>query len=108
MTEKINYSLIVCKVHIDTCLTQSSQTKEHKRDTEKEVTNEFSFLRINQCNTNKECWPYEVGNIKRETSRHNPCRQRRSDVRSHDNRDGLNQRQQSGIHKADRHNSSCC
>ena len=68
MTKEVEYSLIVCKIHVNTRLAQSSQSKEHKGDTKEKITDEFTLLRVNQCDTNKECWPDEIGNIKRETS----------------------------------------
>lgn len=49
------------QVHVDTGLSESSQTKEHKGNTKDEVANDFAFLAIDKDDGEEESRPYKVG-----------------------------------------------
>ena len=54
----------MCQIHVDTCLSESSQSEEHERDTEDEIADNLALLRVDKDNSDKESRPYKVGDIK--------------------------------------------
>ena len=97
----------MAKVHLSSRHAQCAQTKNEKGQTEEEVTDITILLQIDEHDTQEECRIDHIGNVERHTCRHNPGRQRRTDVGTHDNRNGLRQREQSRIHKRDGHHRGC-
>ena len=51
--------------------------------------------------------PHEVGNVERDACRHNPSRECRSDVRTHDDTDGLRKCEQRGVDERNGHYRCC-
>ena len=84
LAEEVEHSLVVCQVHVDARLAQCSQSEEHERDAEEEVADELAFLGVDQDYADKEGRPHKVGDVEREAGRHDPCRQCRADVGTHD------------------------
>ena len=90
-------------MHVLTCLAQHGQGKDEEGQTEQEVADVAVLLLINQDDADEESRIGQVAHVERHTCRHNPSRQRRTDVGTHNHRDGLCQRQQTGIDKRHRH-----
>ena len=106
--EEIEQSLILTQMHLRSRHAEGSQTQQQEWQTKQEVADISVFLQIDQDDTHEEGRIDSTGDVERHTSWHNPCRQRGSDVSTHNDRDGLSQRQEPGIHKRDCHHRRCC
>ena len=95
------------EVHFLARIVQSSEGEEHESDTKDEVAYVAVLLSIDEEQANEECRPDEVGDVERESRRHNPCRQCRSDVGTHDDRYSLHKREESGVDERDGHHRGC-
>ena len=103
--EEIQHRLILAQVHFRACHAKRSQSQKQERDTKEEVADIAIALLINKDDTYQEGWIHSAGDIEGHTCRHNPCREGRTDIGTHNDRDGLRQREQTGIHK--RHGHHC-
>ena len=87
--EERQHSLVSTNVHVDTRLTQGAQSQEHEGNTEEEVTHHSVTLAIDEDDGDEESGIDEVGDVERETCRHDPRRECRTDVGTHDDGNGL-------------------
>ncbi|MBR6494105.1 MAG: 2-C-methyl-D-erythritol 4-phosphate cytidylyltransferase, partial [Prevotella sp.] len=101
--EKRRHRRVVAEVHVVARHAQRRQSEQQKRQSEKEVAHVAAFLHVDEDDADEKARIDEVRDVKRRSERHDPRRERRSDVRTHDDADGLRQREQSGIHKRDGH-----
>ena len=84
-------------------LAEGGQGQEHKGYTKEEIAYVTAFLRIDKQQSDEENWPHEIAYLKREAGRHDPGRERGADVGAHDDRDGLDKGEQSGVDERDGH-----
>ena len=66
------------------------------------------LLQIDQDNAEEETGIDGHADVERCSQRHDPCRERGTDIGTHDDGDSLRQREQSGINKRYSHDSCCC
>ena len=107
-SEEIEHRLIMPQVHLCTCEPQRSESQQQQSQTEEEVADVTVTLHVNKDNAQEEAYIRHNADVERHTCRHDPGRQRRSDVGTHDDRDGLCQRQQAGVDKRNRHHRRSC
>ena len=77
------------QVHVCSRSLQSAKTEQEKADAEQEITYGLAPLTIYKDNGNEECRPHEVGDVERETRRHDPCCECGTDVGTHNDGDSL-------------------
>ena len=102
-TEKPNDVGVVLKVQLLARRTQHHERKKHKGYAKQEVASIAQPLIIYKDDAAKESGKDNDGKIHRIAQRHNPGRQRRPYVGTHNHANGLRQRQQSCRHKRHRH-----
>ena len=91
------------QVHFHTRLLQHSQGKEQEGKAEEEIADVAVLAQLDQDNARKKGRPHHVCHIEGETGRHDPRTHRRTDVRTHDDRNGLGEREQGRVHEGHRH-----
>ena len=101
--KEVQHGLILTQMHVLSRLAQDGQCEHQESNAKQEVADIAVLLLVDEDNTNEEGRIRQTTDVERHTCRHNPCRQRRTDVGTHNDRDGLSQRQQSSIHKRDGH-----
>ena len=90
-------------MHLHSRSTQGSQSQQQERDTEEEITHVAVFLQVDEDYTYQESGIDGAGDVEGHTCRHDPRRQRRSYISTHDDGDGLGERQQTGVHEGHSH-----
>ena len=98
----------MAEVHFLACGSEGGNGKKHKCYTKEEITDVAVLLSVYQQKGNEENWEYDVRHVERETKRHDPCRERGSNVGSHYHRYCLCQGKQSGIYERHRHDGGRC
>ena len=101
--EEIEHCLILAQMHVDARLSQRSQSQEHKGDTEEEIADITLLFIVDENDGNEESGIDKVGDVERETCRHDPCGERSTDIGTHDDGNSLCQREQTRIDKRNRH-----
>ena len=71
-------------MHIYARLAQRAQSEEHERYSEEEVAYVSLLLTVDKYDCNEERRVDKIGDVERESRRHDPCGEGRSDVCSHD------------------------
>ena len=102
-TEEIDDRRIVFQIEVLSCPTQENEGEEEKSNTKKEITEIAAFLAINEHDAEEERREDDYREIDIVAERHNPSRERSTDIGTHDNGDGLRQGQETGIDKRHRH-----
>ena len=71
-------------MHVLPRLTQDGQREYQKCNTKQEVADVTVLLLVDEDDTHEECWIGQAADVERHTSGHDPCRQRGSNVGTHD------------------------
>ena len=82
--EEVEHGLVVSEVHVNARLAQRAQSEEHERYSEEEVAYVSLLLTVDKYDCNEERRVDKIGDVERESRRHDPCGEGRSDVCSHD------------------------
>ena len=83
---------------------QSGKTEQQEREAHEEVTEVGVLFRVYECDRQHNRRIDDESQIERTTAQdHNPSGKSRTDVGTHDDRDGLRQREDTGRHEADGH-----
>ena len=98
----------MAEIHLRARHTKCAQTQDQECQTKEEVTYITVLLQVDQHNTKEESRINHIRDIERHTCRHNPSCERGSNIGTHNNRDGLSQRKQTGIYKRNGHYRGCC
>ena len=101
--EEVHDAFVVSQVHLLAGGAEHHEREKHERDAEEEVANVAVLLLIDEHDAQEKSGEYEVRQVDVVAERHDPCRQRRTDVGTHDDGDGLSEGQQSGVDKRNGH-----
>ena len=82
---------------------QRAQTQEEEGHAEEEVADDAVLLHVDEDDAEEEHGIDVVRNVERKSQRHDPGRDGRPDVGTHDDRDGLHQREQARVDKRHGH-----
>ena len=105
--EKFDHSRVVFKVHRLTRRTQHDQREEHEGGAEEEVAHIAVLFLVDEHDAEQERRIDDIGQVNVVAQRHDPRRERCAYVGTHDDRDGLRQRQQSCRHERHGHHRRC-
>lgn len=94
---------IVFQVECLSCATQQDEGKEKESDSKEEVAEVAAFLAINEHDAEEERREDNNRQIHIVAERHNPSRERSTDIGTHDDGDGLRQGQETCIDERHRH-----
>ena len=95
-------------MHVNAGLAQGAKSEEQESYTEEEITDDAAFLHVDEDDADEEGRIDEVGNVERESERHDPSGQRGSDVCTHDDGYGLGKCEQACVHKRNGHQRGSC
>ena len=102
--KEIAHGFHLIKVHLRGVDLQGRQAQEQEGQPHEEVTKVRILLRINECDGQDNRSINHQSQVERAaTEYHNPCREGRSDIRTHDDGDRLRQRENTRRDEADRH-----
>ena len=101
--EEGHHRLVMLQVHLLAGGAEHDQREEHEGDAEEEVAHVAVAFLVDEHHAHEEGREDHVRQIDVIAQRHNPCRERSADVGSHDDADGLGQREQSCRHERYRH-----
>ena len=87
--KEIHDGRLARQVHVNARLLEHSQRKQQERQSEQEITHIPVLPQLDQQDADQERRPHHIGDIERETRRHDPGAHRRADVRAHNDRNGL-------------------
>ena len=91
------------QIHLLTRQSQSGQSQEQQAQSEEEVTDIAVLLHIDEDDTQEESDVGHDTDIERRTQGDDPCRERGTDIGTHNHGDSLRQGEQSGINKRNSH-----
>ena len=102
-TEEVDGVGVVLKVEVGARCAQQDKGEEEKSDAEEEVANVAESLGIDEDDAHEESREHGHGEVHVVAQGHDPRRERRTDVSTHDDGDGLCQREKSGIDEGHSH-----
>ena len=91
-------------MHVGGVDLQCCQTKQHERQTDKEIAEVGVLLGVDKRYSQYDSGINDQAEVERSAAEHHdPCRERRTDVGTHDDRDSLRQRENTRRDEADGH-----